>query len=140
MREKIVRQTNAWLPVLIWAGIIFKLSSGAVPSVSTIYIQDFIFKKGAHMFFFGMLSILVYRALIINNVAKNKVVILAILAATVYGMSDEFHQSFTQVREARIRDIGFDTIGGVIAVSMCYYLLPKLPTRIRNSFKKFDLL
>ncbi len=128
----ILKQIFAWLPVILWAGIIFKLSSGAVPSVSKVYIQDFLFKKSAHMFFFGTLGVLFFRALKINNINTATALIWSFVFVFLYGVSDEFHQSFTQVREARVRDIGFDSLGGVLALSLTYYLLPKLPKNIQS--------
>jgi hypothetical protein len=139
VNKKITVQLNAWLPVLLWALIIFKLSSGSVPSISTVYIQDFIFKKGAHMFFFGMLGVLFYRALKINNIRSKNAVLLALLFVFLYGTSDEFHQSFTQGREARIRDVGFDGLGGAIALCLTYYILPLLPKNLLSIFKQLNL-
>lgn len=135
MRDKIIKIVSAWLPVILWAGIIFKLSAGAVPSISTVYIQDFLFKKGAHMFFFGIFGFLFFRALRLQGVNRKKAIIFSLIFTILYGASDEYHQSFTQVREARFRDVGFDGLGGSLAMVVVYYILPKLPKNILNIFQ-----
>lgn len=104
------------LPVIIWALIIFKLSSGVVPNVSSLYWPNFAFMKSAHTFFFGILAALLYRSLRSEGVSRKKAAIWAVVITMLYGASDELHQFFTQGREARLRDIGFDTIGGVLGV------------------------
>lgn len=106
-----------YLPVILWAALIFKLSSGTVPSTSVVHWQDLVVKKLAHVLFFGFLSLLTYRALVGSGVAKSKAVLYAIIFTIIYGISDEFHQSFTQGREARIRDVGFDGLGALIATT-----------------------
>lgn len=108
--------TKYWLPVIFWAIIIFKLSAGTVPQFSSMFWPNFAFMKSAHALFFGILAILVYRALRGYGMSRKKAIFWAIAAAMFYGATDEFHQFFTQGREARLRDIGFDTIGGTLGV------------------------
>lgn len=104
------------LPIILWMSLIFKLSSGIVPSASSVYWQDFVAKKSAHFLFFGFLAFLAYRALMGLGISRKNAVFFAIIFATFYGATDEFHQSFTQGREARVRDIGFDALGSIIIV------------------------
>jgi len=105
-----------WLPVGIWAFFIFKLSSGTVPRFSSLFWPNFAFMKFAHVFFFGILAILIYRALRGYGMPVKKAIIWAIVVTAFYGATDEIHQLFTQNREARLRDIGFDTIGASLAM------------------------
>lgn len=140
MKTKIINFLFHWLPVTIWAAIIFKLSSGKVPEASTVYWQDFAIKKFAHVTFFGFLSILIYRALRGEGIPRKKAAIWAIVATAFYGATDEFHQLFTQGREARVRDVGFDTIGAMIAVAIIYQLVPRLPENVRKIFERMELI
>lgn len=107
---------NYWFPPVVWALIIFTFSSFSTPSTSIIYWQDFIVKKTAHMLEYGIFALLLYRALRAYEMDETKAVILAILFAGIYGLTDEFHQSFTPGREPRIRDVAFDTIGASLAM------------------------
>ncbi len=65
---------------------------------------------------YGIFAALLYRALRAYEIDKTKAVILSILFAGLYGLTDEFHQSFTPGREPRIRDVAFDTIGASLAM------------------------
>src|SRR4026207_1676421 len=56
------RLLTGWLPVLIWAAVIFTLSS--IPSLSTgLGTWDTILRKGAHLTEYAVLGGLLYRAL-----------------------------------------------------------------------------
>lgn len=114
--SKMLKIIKYWLPVALWAFFIFKLSSGTVPQFSSLFWPNFAFMKSAHAFFFGILSILLYRAFRGYGASKKKAIIWAILLTVFYGATDELHQLFSQGREARLRDIGFDTIGGTLGV------------------------
>lgn len=128
-RKKILKFSKYWLPVIIWAFIIFRFSSGAVPQVSRLYWPNFAFMKSAHTFFFGIFAALLYRSLRSEGISRKKSAIWAVIITMLYGASDELHQFFTQGREARLRDIGFDTIGGMVMVWIIYKLFPKLPKK-----------
>lgn len=125
MKQKLNFFFIYYLPIILWMSLIFKLSSGTVPSASTVYWQDFVVKKTAHFMFFGFLSLLTYRALRATGIDKTKALIFAIVFATFYGAADEFHQSFTQGRESRIRDIGFDGLGSVIITTVVHKILER---------------
>lgn len=100
-------------PVL-WMGVIFFLSSQPVlPGASTFW-QDFIFKKLAHISVYAVLYFLWYRAIRTEN-AKVKILIPFILTLA-YAISDEIHQSFVLGRTATVRDVGYDTLGMVLAM------------------------
>lgn len=119
------------MPVVLWAILIFNFSSGTVPNASNVYWQDFAFKKTGHVLLFGSMAALFYRALIGEGVGAKKAVITAIILATLYGATDEFHQSFIQGREAAIRDIFIDGIGAYIAGVFIYHFLPIMPKEIK---------
>lgn len=139
MKLEYGKQISAWLPLVLWAALIFKLSSGSVPVASPVYWQDFVFKKTAHVVFFGIFSVLSYRALRINRQNSKLSAILAIILTIIYGISDEIHQSFTQTREARVRDVGFDTLGALISMAVLYYVIPNTPEKFQKVFSKLDL-
>lgn len=130
MREKIEKQLSAWLPVILWALLIFHFSSGTIPVASTIYWQDFAVKKTGHVLLFGAMSILIYRALRMNKVDRKRAAVLAVILSTLYGATDEFHQMFTQGRESRIRDVFIDGLGATLVVLVVYYLPPGFSNKI----------
>lgn len=46
--------------------------------------------------------------------------LLAIVAASAYGVSDEFHQWFVPLRQADAMDVVADTVGAAVSTSAAY--------------------
>jgi len=67
---------------------------------------------------YGILGYLVIRALIASEIklSRFKLMILAIILATLYGATDETHQMFVPTRSSDILDLLSDFIGAVIGV------------------------
>lgn len=128
-----------WLPPILWAVMIFKFSSGRVPVASQVYWQDFIVKKTGHVILFSTLSVLIYRGLVGEGLNRKKAAILAVITAFLYGASDEFHQMYTQGREARIRDVLIDGTGAGLITFIVYKFVNKLPKKLRDILLKFDI-
>ncbi len=101
---------RSWGPVLIWASLIFIMSSiGSVPSAEIIW-WDFIIKKLAHIFEFAVLYYLLVRALKGHRHPLH----LAFFITLIYAITDELHQSFTPGRFPSPLDVGFDSFGPLI--------------------------
>lgn len=139
MRGKILKQLSAWLPVLFWAFLIFRFSSGTIPLASSVYWQDFAVKKTGHVLLFGALAILIYRALRMDKVDRKRSAIWAVLLAFLYGLSDEYHQMFTQGREPRLRDVFIDGAGSILVILAAYYLPSKLSKKMYAIVEKLGL-
>jgi VanZ family protein len=139
MKTNFRKIVKYWLPVLIWAGIIFIFSSNPAVRTTEIHWEDFIIKKSAHIFFFGVLSVFFYRAYKSHNIAIKKSVYYAIVSVFLYGVIDEIHQSFTPGRDPRLRDIMFDTFGAILFMYFIRKILPKFPKKIFNYAKKFEV-
>jgi VanZ family protein len=105
-------QTALWLPVLIWAAVIFAFSATPNLRVAQAADLDFVIRKAGHMFVFGVLAVLIWRALAYSAVRR---AMLWSLALTVgYAASDEFHQSFTAGRHPSLVDVGIDSVGALL--------------------------
>ncbi len=139
MKVKIIKSLNLWLPVLLWAGLIYKFSSGTIPIASQIYWQDFAVKKIGHFLLFGALAVLIYRALVGQGLSRQKAGIWAVISAFFYGATDEFHQMFTQGREARVRDVFIDGIGAGVVIYLIYRFLPRLPKKFQTFLLQFGI-
>ena len=129
-----------WGPVLVWAGIIFLFSARPVIPASQIFWKDFIVKKTAHVVEYAFLALLIYRALKESGVSKSNAGLWAIFFSVVYGLTDEFHQSFTPGREPRVRDVFFDTIGAILSIYSIWNLLPKAPKKLKSLVKSLHLI
>ena len=114
--QRIQKVLNYWLPPILWALIIFIFSSFPTVQTTEFFLGDFLIKKSAHLFEYGVLAILLYRALLNYDVNTNKALFFAILIAGLYGVSDEFHQSFIPGRGPAVRDVIIDTIGATIGI------------------------
>ncbi len=110
-------QIRYWVPTIVWAVVIFGFSSRQTITTSQVYWQDFVIKKAAHLFEYGLLGILLYRSLKHSfKLDKLAVITLTLSLVALYAITDEFHQSFTPGREPRLRDVMIDTLGAVAAL------------------------
>lgn len=116
---------SKWLPVFLWALVIFALSSIQQVTASQFLIWDFISKKTAHVLEYTILYILVFRAL-------EKKFLLSFIIVILYAATDELHQSFVPGRTATLFDLGFDLTGTNIAA----YILWKLSLKRHTKPKK----
>ena len=105
------RLLTVWVPVLVWAAVIFAFSS--IPHLSTgLGTWDTILRKGAHVTEYAVLGGLLYRAL--GREA------LALAAGIAYAATDELHQHFIRGRHASPVDVAIDAVG--VAVGMLVWL------------------
>ena len=129
-----------WLPVVLWAAVIFTFSTWPTKKSSEFYLWDFIVKKTAHVVEYGIFTILIYRALKASGVNKLEAAVYAVILAIMYGMSDEFHQSFTPGREPKVRDVVIDSFGSMISMYLVLKILPKAPEKIKEIARNYQLI
>jgi len=108
-----------WLPVILWAGIIFWLSS--IPDLESGLKQDFILRKTAHILEFAFLTFLLIRAINQENLSIKKTIIFSLIIALFYALSDEYHQTFIGGRQGTLRDAGIDSIG-ILLTGLVWYI------------------
>ncbi len=130
------RFISCWLPVIAWCAIIFAQSAFATPDIGPPWP---FFDKMAHTGIYALLGLLLCRAL--NTLdgwqARTfKLVVTATLLTALYGLSDEWHQSFVPARYAEAADVLADLLGGLLGSGL-YLLVRKLnilPRARRKSF------
>ncbi len=110
-----------------------------VGSASEFYWKDFVFKKTAHIFEYGILATLMYRGLTGSKVEKKKAMYFAVLTAFMYGLTDEFHQSFTPGRGPKFTDVLIDTTGATIFVFGIIKNIKKMPQTLQNIYTKYQI-
>lgn len=124
----LIWQTIKWLTLpFLWMSFIFFLSAQPVLPGPKVMWGDFLFKKCAHMFVYAMLYLwwlLFFKKYEILNgkKVKNKWWWCLVLVF-LYALTDEYHQSFILGRTATVRDIGFDTLGGLTAMLWAYRVI-----------------
>lgn len=107
------RRAVIW-PFVI-AGLIFLASSRSHLAGPSIEGTD----KVGHFGVYGLLATLVVR-----NGRGRRAAIYSILIVSLYGVSDEWHQSFTPGRSVEVADWAADTLGATLAVVL-YTCFPK---------------
>ena len=101
------RRFSLWAPVVLWACVIFGLSS--IPSLGTgLGTWDLVLRKLAHATEYAVLGLLLLRALGREWIA----VVLGVL----YAGSDELHQHFVSGRHASPYDVAIDAFGVLVGV------------------------
>lgn len=98
-----------WLPVFVWALVIFIFSAQPNLKIAHDQFLDLVLRKAAHMFVYGVLFLLIFRAYHFRQVN------FAFLLAVLYAISDEFHQHFVFGRHQDPKDVFVDTAGVAIA-------------------------
>ena len=104
-----------WIPLYIYAGFIFYFSSMPKPLLE-IAIPHF--DKVLHICEYAIFGFLASRAFKNSSrkVFFENFKILAVLVSIIYGISDEYHQSFVSERQFSVFDMMADGIGGIFGV------------------------
>ena len=109
--DTILNVAREWIWPIALASTIF-LASGrsqvAAPDVPNI-------DKIAHFFVYGLLGTLVARVSVVARL-RPLGMYSAVVICSLYGFSDEFHQSFTPGRSVEFLDWLSDTCGAALAV------------------------
>ena len=124
---------SAWLPPILWMGLIFFLSSFHKLQASQIGWQDFIVRKTAHFLEYAVLCFLYFRALRqTTSWSSKKSFFLALFLAFIYALSDEYHQTKVTGRTGKIFDVGVDFCGAIFGGIFFKKLIGKLPEKIKK--------
>ena len=120
MTSRLKRFILYWLPVIVYCLAIYIQSD--FPSIE--HIPSFEFSdKILHFGAYAVMGILFYRAYQTLRIKDDPrmLILLSVLSASLYGISDEIHQHFVPFRDASIWDIVANTFGAVGGVYL-YHL------------------
>lgn len=125
-----------WLPVALWMGLIFwmstdtfssdntssvvaKLVTFLLPAISSqeLDLVHVLIRKAAHVTEYFILGLLLFRAFRGGSSASwnCRWPFFAFIVVVLCAVSDELHQFFVPAREASYVDVGIDTAGGLLA-------------------------
>jgi VanZ family protein len=113
-----VKLVSRWVPPVLYAALIFYLSSRSSFPVPG-YVWDF--DKVIHFGEYGFFAALLLRA--------TRSPLVSLLIASLYGVSDEVHQAFVPGRDSSPFDWMADTLGAGL-VCLSWYLYQR---RLRSS-------
>jgi VanZ family protein len=105
----------AWFPAIAWAGLIFALSAQPNLRFAPDARMGFVTRKAGHMAVFGILTLLLSRA-VAGTSAWRRPWAAALGLAVLYANTDEVHQGFVAGRHESAVDVGIDATGALIAV------------------------
>lgn len=75
-------------------------------------VFNLILSSVAHVLMFGLLAAVLWWVL---KPVSGWALLIAVVVADLYGISDEIHQSFIATRTASVADVGFDFLGAALA-------------------------
>jgi VanZ family protein len=130
---------KAWLPVALWAAVIFSFSTDSAsssnttgllawffavlyPAIAPAHIDfiDLIIRKFGHVMEYFVFALLILRALRIQSPPGTRLeprhVGLTLATVVAYAVSDELHQTLVVSRTGSLTDVMIDTFGGVCGV------------------------
>jgi VanZ family protein len=109
-----------WLPPLAWMGMIFYLSAQPdLPSPPQPWLQKLL-TNGAHFGLYALLALWWWRALSRGRKTLRATLGLAFGLAVLYGISDEFHQSFVPGRTPSLMDVLIDAAGAAVTLGVIW--------------------
>ncbi len=133
-----LRSFKPWLPVILWMGFIFTMSTSLGTSEHTSLIIEpllkwlkpditpehldlvhLVIRKCAHLSEYAVLGLLLLRALKQSRpaIGQAKAVGVALLIAAAYASTDEYHQTFVPGRTPAVHDVLIDTTGAFLALA-----------------------
>ena len=118
MTMKILR----FIPMITVMGIIFFLSSQPGDTIDLPDIPDI--DKLLHSLVYGVLALSTAYAVPGSRFARNPIgtPLLIVLFCLLYGISDEFHQSFVPNRTPSLLDLAADTLGAAAAMAGLFFV------------------
>jgi VanZ family protein len=135
----VVRTIVWWLITLAWAAQIFYLSTATFRaslsesllagilasfhlslSPDTLHIVNSLLRKLAHLAQYSIFGLLLYRSLGGWNRWRPNLARWCVLAAAIYALTDEFHQTLVPGRGPSLIDCGIDTIGAALGMLLVY--------------------
>jgi VanZ family protein len=130
-----MRRLGRWLPSIVWMGIIYYLSSQTGDDLGgwLSQIQRLIpFMEGfdwGHFVSYFLLALTFAWALERRNLSWGHKA-LVVLFCVLYGITDEFHQSFIPGRTPDVMDLRNDAIGAALA--MLFVTIPAIRHRFEQ--------
>jgi len=106
---------SGWLPAIAWAGLIFAFSAQPNLRFAPDEFLDFLVRKAGHMAVFGILALLLWRA-VAGTTTRRRPWAPALALTVLYAVTDELHQGFVAGRHPSAVDVGIDAAGALIVV------------------------
>jgi VanZ family protein len=116
---------SLWLPVLLWAGVIFMASSNPNPyQLLPASWADHAELLGRYMHIgeYAILAALLLRALVWRREMSLGLLAVILGLSALYALSDETHQLFVPGRAFQLLDLALDVTGAVIGLLLYTFI------------------
>lgn len=128
---------SIWAPVILWAGVIFALSSICASDVHRLNIfhipSEYLHRIG-HFIEYAFLAALLVRALLYSDAGMSpiRIYVVAMVALILFAGADEWHQTFVPGRRGRASDVLYDILCVTIGI-VSYYWYKRITDRQGDS-------
>ena len=148
-----IRIIISYALLIIWAGVIFMLSSegsdtssgrsdAIVETVQTLGIGTdadlltFLVRKSAHIIAYFIFGLLAFNLIRLYKLPLRRTALTALAVVFIYAVSDEFHQYFVSGRSSEIRDVLIDTTAGLLGIGIFALIYSRLRAKHLNKKSK----
>ena len=107
-------QISRWGPAVLMMAVIFTASSFPGQDLPNFRLWDRLVKKGGHMVGYALLAMACAHGLASGARPTRRQLLMAVVLAGLYGVTDEFHQLFVAGRGAAATDVVIDTVGATV--------------------------
>ncbi len=146
-----------WLLTFIWAAAIYVFSTESFGSSLTAFLLEhvlswlhitvsprtyltlhFLLRKLAHVTEYGIFSLLLYGSFASASRVEwhARTALWTVFVASLYSLTDEFHQSFVPGRGASLLDCGIDTAGAALGMLGLYGRERLFPTKSSSAARR----
>jgi VanZ family protein len=106
-----------WLPAVFIMMVIFMFSSLPASRLPYYGSYDLLIKKGGHAIGYGLLGLAYFFALPPSLRSASRWT-LSLMMAILFGLSDEFHESFVAGRNSSLVDVAIDAVGAALFLTL----------------------
>lgn len=107
-------QISRWGPAVLMMAVIFTASSFPSRDLPNFRLWDRLVKKGGHMLGYALLAMATAHGLASGARPTRRQLLMAVVLAGLYGVTDEFHQWFVAGRGAAAADVLIDAAGATV--------------------------
>ncbi len=119
-----MKNLKNWIPAFIIMAIIFGISAVPGKTINQAGLGRESYHIGGHFILFVFLCFAYFKA------TKN--ILLSFVLTVLYGISDEFHQTFTPNRSSGMFDIIVNSCGALLSSILIWKLNYLIPKKLRN--------
>jgi VanZ family protein len=125
------------LCALAWAGLVYYLSSQSSIDITPVFAQQ---DKLLHLAAYAVLGFFSMGAMRASSTGyRASQLFLVAMLTGLYGLLDEYHQSFVPGRNPALGDVLADLAGGLLGAVLMYLLVRRAVHRLRPRMNESEV-